>query len=134
MAPRTPATAGPSQRVLRVGELVRHALSAILSRGDVTDPVLEGTIVSVPEVKMSPDLRLATCYVMPLGGKDTKVVIEALQRNVKYLRGEVGRRVNLRNAPDLRFRLDETFAVGAHIDAILDSEAVRRDTREEDEE
>ncbi len=131
MAPRTPTTGGPSQRVLRVGELIRHALSDVLARGDIHDPVLEGTLVTVPEVRMSPDLRLATCYVMPLGGKDVTVVLDALKRNVKFLRGEIAHKVNLRYAPDLRFRLDETFETGAHIDAILDSDEVRRDTRED---
>ena len=76
--------AGPSQRALRVGELIRHAMSDMLTRGDVHDPVLEGHLITVPEVRMSPDLRLATIYVMPLGGRDIKEVIEALERNKRY--------------------------------------------------
>jgi len=117
----------PSQRQLRVGELVRHALSEILQRGDVHDPALEATVVTVPEVRMSPDLRLATAYVMPLGGKGTDDVLAALDRNKKYLRGEVAHRVNLRYAPDLRFRLDTSFEEGARVDALLRSPEVRRD-------
>ena len=118
----------PSQRQLRVGELVRHALSEILQRGDVHDPALEGAVVTVPEVRMSPDLRLATAYVMPLGGKGIDAVLGALERNKKYLRGEVAHRVkNLRYAPDLRFRLDTSFEEGERVDALLRSPEVRRD-------
>src|SRR5271156_7111416 len=98
---------GGSQRQLRVGEIVRHALAEVLSQGGVHDPDLEGHIITVPEVRMSPDLKLATVYVMPLGGKDTDKVIAALARNKKFLRGEVAHRVNLKFAPDLRFRTDE---------------------------
>jgi len=131
-----PASAkAPSQRQLRVGELVRHALSEILQRGEVHDPALAGTVVTVPEVRMSPDLRLATAYVMPLGGKGTDAVLEALERNKKYLRGEVAHRLkNLRYAPDVRFRLDTSFAEGERVDALLRSPAVRRDVAADDEE
>src|SRR5437016_12469971 len=80
---------GPSQRQLRVGELIRHALAEMLSRGDIHDPVIEGHMITVPEVAMTADLRLATIYVMPLGGRDATPVIEALERNKKFLRGEV---------------------------------------------
>lgn len=117
----------PSQRQLRVGELVRHVLSEVLQRGDVHDPALEATVVTVPEVRMSPDLRLATAYVMPLGGKGVKEVLAALDRNTKYLRGEVAHRVNLRYAPELRFRLDTSFEEGERMDALLRSPEVRRD-------
>ena len=118
----------PSQRQLRVGELVRHALSETLQRGNVHDPALEGTVVTVPEVRMSPDLRLATAYVMPLGGKGIDAVLDALERHKKYLRGEVAHRVkNLRYAPDLRFRLDTSFEEGERVDALLRSPEVRRD-------
>lgn len=117
----------PSQRQLRVGELVRHALSEILQRGDVHDPALEATVVTVPEVRMSPDLRLATAYVMPLGGKGADQVLAALDRNRKYLRGEVAHRVNLRYAPELRFRLDTSFEEGERVDALLRSPEVRKD-------
>ncbi|GGK33246.1 30S ribosome-binding factor RbfA [Salinarimonas ramus] len=129
-------TAGPSQRQQRVAELVRHALSDVLTRGDLTDPVLTTHVVTIPEVRMSPDLKLATAYVMPLGGRDEKAVLDALDRSKKLLRGEVARRVNLKFAPDLRFRRDESFDEAARIDALLRSETVRRDVeagREGDE-
>ena len=126
--PRRPSpTAGPSQRQQRVAELVRHALAEVLSRGDVQDPVLTSHVVTVPEVRMSPDLRLATAYVMPLGGRDEKPVLQALDRHRKVLRQEVARRVNLKFAPDLRFLRDETFDEASRIDALLRSERVRRD-------
>src|SRR3954468_24754954 len=96
---------GGSQRPLRVDETVRHALADILAHGSVHDADLEGHIVTVPEVRMSPDLKLATVYVMPLGGKATDIVLAALTRNKKFLRGEVAHRVNLKFAPDLRFRV-----------------------------
>ena len=127
MAKRPEAPSGPSQRQQRVAELVRHALAEVLSRGNVQDPVLTSHIVTVPEVRMSPDLKLATAYIMPLGGADEKPVLEALERNKKMLRQEVARRVNLKYAPDLRFRRDETFDEAARIDALLRSERVRRD-------
>ena len=121
-------TAGqPSQRMLRVGELVRHLVSDLLSRGIVNDPVLEGHVISVSEARMSPDLKLATVYVMPLGGKDLEPVLQALTRNKKFIRGEIAHQVNLRFAPDLKFRVDDSFDRGAKIDAILDSPAVQRD-------
>jgi ribosome-binding factor A len=127
MPKRTEAPAGPSQRQQRVAELVRHALAEVLSRGDIQDPVLTSHVVTVPEVRMSPDLKLATADIMPLGGQDERPVIEALDRNKKVLRQEVARRVNLKFAPDLRFRRDETFEEAARIDALLRSEKVRRD-------
>jgi ribosome-binding factor A len=127
MAKRPEAPSGPSQRQQRVAELVRHALAEVLSRGNVQDPVLTSHIVTVPEVRMSPDLKLATAYIMPLGGADEKPVLDALERNKKMLRQEVARRVNLKYAPDLRFRRDETFDEAARIDALLRSERVRRD-------
>jgi len=122
--------AGPSQRALRVGELVRHALAEMLTRGDVHDPVLEGHVITVPEVRMSPDLRLATAYIMPLGGRDADVVVAALERNKKYLRGEVARRVNLKFAPDLRFYVDDRFEEAARIDKLLQTPAVQRDLKD----
>lgn len=121
-------SAGPSQRQLRVGELVRHKISELLSRGEIHDDVLGKYVISVPEVRMSPDLRLATVYIMPLGGKDASTIIAALDRNKRFIRGEVGHALNLKFAPDLRFRFDETFDEGARIDALLDSPVVRRDT------
>ena len=106
---RDHASAGPSQRQLRVGELIRHALAEMLSRGEVHDPVIEGHMITVPEVRMTADLRLATIYVMPLGGRDAKPVIAALERNKKFLRGEIAHRINLKFAPDIRFRVRRTI-------------------------
>jgi ribosome-binding factor A len=117
----------PSQRMLRVAELIRHSVAESLSRGDVLDPVLETHVVTVPRVRMSPDLKLATIFVMPLGGLDSTEVIAALERNKKFLRGEVVRKVNLKFAPDIRFRLDESFENAAKIDALLNSPKVRGD-------
>jgi ribosome-binding factor A len=116
-----------SQRQLRVGETVRHAVAEILAHGNVHDPDLEGLIITVPEVKMSPDLKLATIYVMPLGGRDTDKVITALARNKKFLRGEVAHRVNLKFAPDLRFRIDDRFEEAERIEKLLRTPEVRRD-------
>jgi len=124
---------GGSQRQLRVGELIRHAIADMLTRGDVHDPVLESHIVTVPEVAVTADLRLATIYVMPLGGKDTQPVLDALERNKKFLRGEIAHRVNLKFAPDIRFRLDERFNEAERIDRLLRSPKVQRDLDAEDE-
>jgi ribosome-binding factor A len=118
----------PSQRMLRIGELIRHKLAEMLSRGEIHDDVLASHVITIPEVRLSPDLKLATVYVMPLGGQDLKPVIEALTRNKKYIRAEVAHTLNLRYAPDLRFREDETFEEATRIDRLLDSEKVRRDT------
>src|SRR3979411_2117407 len=118
---------GGSQRQLRVGEIVRHAIADILSQGSVHDPDLEGHIITVPEVRMSPDLKLATIYVIPLGGRDTDKVIAALERNKKLLRCEIARRVNLKFAPDLRFRVDERFDEAERIEKLLRTPAVQRD-------
>lgn len=123
------APSGPSQRMLRVGELVRHKLAEMLARGDIHDDVLAGAVVTIPEVRMSPDLKLATAYVMPLGGRDVGPVIEALKRNHKYIRGEIAHAVNLKFAPDIRFREDESFEEATRIDRLLDSEKVRRDVK-----
>jgi ribosome-binding factor A len=123
---------GPSQRALRVGELVRQALADMLTRGEVHDPVIEGHLITIPEVRLSPDLRLATIYVMPLGGRDAKAVMEALDRNRRYLRGEIARRVNLKFAPDIRFRIDESFDEAERIRKLLQSPAVVRDLGKKD--
>src|SRR3712207_1954402 len=128
MAKRFEQTTGPSQRQQRVAELVRHALAEVLARGDIQDDVLTKTVVTIPEVRMSPDLKLATAYVMPLGGKDEDAVIKALEKHKKVLRQEVARRMTLKFAPDLRFRRDESFDEAARIDALLRSEKVRQDT------
>jgi ribosome-binding factor A len=122
---------GGSQRQLRVGEQVRHAIAEILAQGGVHDADLEGHIITVPEVRMSPDLKLATIYVMPLGGRDTGLVIAALDRNKKFLRGEVARRVNLKFAPDLRFRVDERFDEAERIEKLLRTPAVQKDLEQD---
>ena len=118
---------GRSVRLLRVGEQVRPALSDILMRGDVHDDVLASHSVSVTEVRMSPDLRHATVFVKPLLGGDEAEVIGALKRNVRYLRGEVSRRVNTKFAAQLKFLPDESFDEGSHSDRILRSPTVARD-------
>jgi ribosome-binding factor A len=118
---------GGSQRQLRVGELIRHELAEMLARGDIHDVVVEAHMITVPEVRMSPDLRLATIYVMPLGGRDEEEVLAALDRNKKYVRGEIARRVNLKFAPEIRFRIDERFDEAERIERLLRTPQVRRD-------
>ena len=125
--------AGGSQRQLRVGELIRHELADMLSRGGIHDPVIERHMVTVPEVRMSPDLRLATIYVMPLGGHDEKEVLAALDRNKRYVRGEIARRVNLKFAPEIRFRIDERFDEAERIEKLLRTPAVQRDLADEND-
>ena len=120
-------TNSPSQRQLRVGELVRHTLSELFIRGDVHDPVIQAHLITVPEVRMTGDLRLATIYVMPLGGKDSEAVLAALEHNKKFLRGEIARRVNLKFAPEIRFRIDERFDEAERIEKLLRTPRVRRD-------
>jgi ribosome-binding factor A len=122
-----------SQRQLRVGELIRHALADMLTRGDVHDPVIEGHLITVPEVRMTPDLRLATIYVMPLGGRDAQAVVAALERNKKFLRGEIARRVNLKFAPEIRFQVDERFDEAERIEKLLRTPAVQRDLDKTDD-
>ncbi len=123
--------AGPSQRQLRVGELIRHALAEMLARGDVHDPVIEGHMITIPEVRMTADLRLATIYVMPLGGRDVNEVIAALDRNKRYLRGEIAHHVNLKFAPDIRFRADDRFDEAERIEKLLRTPVVQRDLEKE---
>jgi ribosome-binding factor A len=118
---------GGSQRQLRVGELIRHELADIFSRGDVHDPVIESHMITVPEVRMSVDLRLATIYIIPLGGRDVTEVLDALERNKRYVRGEISRRVNLKFAPEIRFRIDERFDKAERIEKLLRTPVVRRD-------
>ncbi|MFC7052400.1 30S ribosome-binding factor RbfA [Hansschlegelia quercus] len=124
---RSSGPKAPSQRMLRVGELVRHALADVLQRGEVMDPVLEKHVITVPEVRMTPDLKLATAYVMPLGGRDEAKVLAALDANRKQLRMMVVKRLALKSAPDLRFRIDDSFDRGSQIDALLRSPQVARD-------
>ena len=132
MSDTTPETR--SVRLLRVGEQVRHILSEILARGDVHDEVLEKHLVSVTEVRMSPDLRHATVFVKPLLGKDEQVVLKALRTNTAYLQSEVARRVNLKYAAKLKFLIDESFDEGTRIDQLLRDPKVARDLEGSDDE
>jgi ribosome-binding factor A len=124
----------PSQRQLRVGEVIRHALADIFAHGDLQDPLLRETRLTVSEVRVSPDMRHASVYVMRLGGGEMNEVLEALGRARGYLRHEVGHALTTRNTPDLQFIEDKSFDEAEHISKILHSEAVRHDLeREEDE-
>ena len=119
---------GPSQRMLRVGEQVRHALSETLQRGEIIDPVIENSVVSVSEVRMSPDLKIATAFVSPLGAVDTNAVVEALNRHAKFIRGRVsGALRQMKYMPEFRFRLDTSFDNFARINDLLKSPEVARD-------
>ena len=121
---------GPSQRQLRVGELIRRTLSEVLARGDVHDPDLNRISVTVGEVRMSSDLKIATAYVMPLGGEGQKDLIAILARNKGELRRLIGKRLELKYAPDLRFRLDETFDQMDETRRLFAQEKVRRDVED----
>ncbi|CAI9412481.1 Ribosome-binding factor A [Pleomorphomonas sp. T1.2MG-36] len=122
----------PSQRQLRVGELVRHSLAEILARGELMDDEVVRLMITVPEVRVSPDLRNATVYITPLGGGDPKKAEKAMTRNARWLRGQVAHRINLKFAPELVFRYDDRFDETAHIDALLHSPDVARDLDEAD--
>ena len=124
---------GPSQRMLRVGELVRHALAAFLARGEIDDELLEGKVITVPEVRMTPDLKLANAYVVPLGGEGAAAVVEALNRHHRFIRGRIAPELDLKFAPDLRFFVDDTFDEFGRIDALLRSDRVQRDLGKDDE-
>jgi ribosome-binding factor A len=117
----------PSQRQLRVGEVLRHALAEVLTEEDIRDPDLKGVSVTVTEVRPSPDMRHATAFVEPLGGKNVDTVVNALNRHRSFLRGELGHRITLKFTPELRFLEDTSFAEAAHIEGILRSEKVARD-------
>jgi ribosome-binding factor A len=120
---------GPTQRMLRVAELVRHKVAELLTRGEIHDDVLAKYVVTIPEVRLSPDLKIATVYVLPLGGKGLEPVLAALDKSKKYIRAEVARTLDLKYAPDLRFRADESFDVSLKIDKLLASPEVKRDLR-----
>lgn len=124
--------AGPSQRMLRVGELVRHALAAIFSRGDIEDDALRGAVITVPEVRMTPDLKLANAYIMPLGGQHAEEIVAALNRHQKFIRGRVAPQISMKYAPEIRFFVDDTFEEASRIDSLLRSDKVQRDLDEED--
>jgi len=124
----TEHASGPSQRQLRVGETIRRALADILTRGEHHEPDLEGVPITVGEVRCSPDLKVATAFVMPLGGRDIEKVMAALERAKAELRRQVTRTVNLKFSPELRFRLDETFDRMDDTRRMLGQDRVRRDT------
>ena len=124
--------AGPSQRMLRVGELVRHALAAMFARGEIEDDALRGAVITVPEVRMTPDLKIANAYVMPLGGLHAEEIVAALNRHRKFVRGRVAPQINMKYAPEVRFFVDDTFEEASRIDALLRSDKVQRDLDDED--
>jgi ribosome-binding factor A len=124
---------GPNQRMLRVGELVRHALAGVFARGEIDDAALVGAVITVPEVRMSSDLKLASAYVMPLGGERAEEIVEALNRHKRFIRGRVAPELDLKFAPDLRFFVDETFEEFGRIDALLRSDRVQQDLRDQDD-
>jgi ribosome-binding factor A len=121
---------GPSQRQLRVGELIRRTLSEVLARGDIHDPDLNRMSITVGEVRTSPDLKIATAYVLPLGGKGQDEVVKLLSQNKSELRRVIGKKLGLKYAPDLRFRLDETFDQMDDTRRMFAQDAVRRDLDE----
>src|SRR5215217_1798092 len=123
---------GPSQRMLRVGELVRHALAAMFARGDVEDDALHGAVITVPEVRMTPDLKIANAYIMPLGGLHAEEIVTALNRHRKFVRGRVAPQINMKFAPEVRFFVDDTFEEAGRIDSLLRSDKVQRDLDDED--
>lgn len=127
MKKQSSAPNGPSQRQLRVGELVRHALAQMIMRGDLVDDAFKGQIITVPEVRMSPDLKIATAYLSLHDETHEKAVLKAFARLHGFIRREVAHQVNLKFAPELRFRMDETLDAAAKIDALLQRPEVRRD-------
>lgn len=125
---------GPNQRMLRVGELVRHALAGVFARGEIDDPMLEGKVITVPEVRMSNDLKLANAYIVPLGGIGADEIVAALNRHARFVRGRVAPELDLKFAPEIRFFVDNTFDEFGKIDALLRSDRVQRDiSKDEDE-
>jgi ribosome-binding factor A len=124
---------GPSQRQLRAGELVRHALVEVLREEEIADEAMKGVSVTVTEVRMSPDLRHAVVFVEPLGGGQSDPVVQALNRHSRFLRGRLGRHIELKFTPDLRFVHDESFGAAEKMDRLFASDAVRRDLRHDDD-
>ncbi len=123
----------PSQRQLRVGEMVRHALTQLLQRGDVPDPVIENTVISITEVAMSPDLKIATVFISPLGNSEPQPVIKALAANQKYIRGRLSPALRqMKYMPEFRFRADTSFDNYERIDALLHRPDVARDLQSDD--
>ena len=124
---------GPSQRQLRVGEMLRHALADVLRENEIRDSELDGVSVTVTQVKPSPDMRYATVFCEPLGGKNAKAIVAALNRHRGFLRGEMGHRITMKFTPELRFVEDESFAEAQKIETILKSPAVQRDIAAHDD-
>lgn len=125
----------PGQRQLRVGERIRHLLAGILQRGDLHDPGLErANLITVTAVEIGPDLKHATAYVMPLGGKNADIVVKALNNAAGYFRSEVGSELDLRYTPKITFRIDNSFDQAEHIEKLLRQDKVRRDVEKDDEE
>jgi ribosome-binding factor A len=124
----------PSQRQLRVGEELRHVIAAVIERGDFRDPDLAGKAITVTEVRVSPDLRNATVFVVPLGGGDASAILKGLKRAKAYLRHELAQAMDLRVVPDLSFEPDLTFDEASRIESLLRSPAVRRDLGANDDE
>jgi ribosome-binding factor A len=125
-------SAGPTQRQLRAGELVRHALVDILRHESFADPALAGAVVTISEVRVSPDLKHALCFVEPLGGKEATAVIAALNRVSRFLRGRLGASIEMKFTPELKFVHDESFDAADHIGRLLDDPRVRRDVEHRD--
>jgi ribosome-binding factor A len=123
---------GPSQRQLRVGEELRHVLARLLERGELRDPALHDAVVTVTEVRVSPDLKSATAYVMPLGGAHAPEIVSALKRSAAFIRGAVARAVKLRHAPQIGFAIDTSFDHASRIDALLHRPDVARDLDRDD--
>lgn len=124
---------GPSQRQLRAGELVRHALVDILRQGELHDDALEGALVTVTEVRLSPDLKHAVCFVEPLGGAQAGSVVEAMNRHARFLRGRLGREIDMKFTPDLKFVHDQSFDEASRMDALFRRPEVLRDIEGEDD-
>jgi ribosome-binding factor A len=123
---------GPSQRQLRVAEEIRHILARLLMRGDLHEPALAGVSVTVSEVRISPDLKNATVFAMPLSGKGIEEVLKGLNRTAPYLRSQVAQELQLRYAPTLKFVEDKSFDEAHHIEELLRSERVKRDLKSDD--
>lgn len=129
---RPAVAAGPSQRQLRAGELMRHALVEILREEDIADPALAGVSVTLTEVRMSPDLRHAICFIVPLGGGHASEVVEGLNRHAKFLRGRLGRSIDMKFTPDLKFVYDDTFDEASRMNRLFDNPRVRQDLQSGD--
>lgn len=124
---------GPSQRQLRVAEEIRHILAGILMRGELRDPALAGVSVTVSEVRISPDLKYATAFAMPLGGVQLEPVLEGLNRSAPFLRSQLGKMLQIRHAPTVTFVVDRSFDEAHHIEALLRSDKVARDLKNNDD-